>query len=57
MRTRLRDGAEIRDEKIRDEKIQENSGREFTITGARKIPHSGTRTAGHGNKGSRKTDC
>ena len=63
VRTRIRIGAEIRDEKIRDEKIREektrkkNSGREFTITGARKIPHSRTRTAGHGNKGSRKADC
>ena len=26
-------------------------------TGARKIPHSRTRTAGRGNKGSRKADC
>ena len=57
VRTRIRVGAETRDEKSREEK---NPGRENTRklgTGARKIPHSGTRTAGHGNKGSRKTDC
>ena len=45
MRTRLITiGAEFRDEK----KLG---------TGARKIPHSRTRTAGRGNKGSRKADC